>query len=465
MPRSSSASRTRSRWSTNWLNTSALCRLRSSSSTSSRKASSLLLGTPASGSTSAGLQQARRSRMISARIWICVWPAGTSSAGDGLQRLAGAAPRRSARSAVVELDQDGCSVRGGSSLSTAALVRRSRKGRTAPAAPGGRWASSSRSMGPAKRLLEALARAEQAGIDEAEQAPELAEVVLHRRAGQRQPELRPAAPRRLRPLGLRVLDRLRLVQHRHLPVPAGQQLRLLVQQAVAGTPARRTAPSPATRAARSPAATSDDVVSVGAKRASRSPSSRQTEVGATTRRAPAARAIQQQRERLQRLAQAHVVGQAGAGAPVRQPRQPGEALDLIVAQLGLQGRRQLRRPALGRLDARNLPLPGRVCLDLARLLQQGAQRRCAQRMHAAPGPCGFRHRGKPAAAGPATGGSARQSGHPPGVQTAPVARSSAIKQEAHVQHLLLVERDGAVHAEPVRDPEPPAAAACPARPG
>ncbi len=52
------------------------------------------------------------------------------------------------------------------------------------------------------------------GVQELEQAPQLAEVVLDRRAAQRQPVLAAEQPRRLRRLGRRVLDRLRLVEDR-----------------------------------------------------------------------------------------------------------------------------------------------------------------------------------------------------------------------------------------------------------
>ena len=66
---------------------------------------------------------------------------------------------------------------------------------------------------------------------------------------------------------------------------------------------------------------------------------------------------------MHRLAQAHVVGEAGAGAPLRETRHPAEALGLVVAQLGAepvgQGKRLLPRldeplgeppPALDRVD-------------------------------------------------------------------------------------------------------------------
>src|SRR5256885_1680650 len=53
-------------------------------------------------------------------------------------------------------------------------------------------------------------------------------------------------------------------------------------------------------------------------------------------RGPERRAGEEQRERLHRLAQAHVVGEAGAGAPLGQARQPAKPLGLIIAQLGAE---------------------------------------------------------------------------------------------------------------------------------
>jgi hypothetical protein len=46
--------------------------------------------------------------------------------------------------------------------------------------------------------------------------------------------------------------------------------------------------------------------------------------------------VEDQRQGLDGLAQAHVVGQAGAETEMRQPGQPLKAVALVVAQLGLQ---------------------------------------------------------------------------------------------------------------------------------
>ena len=76
--------------------------------------------------------------------------------------------------------------------------------------------------------------AEQAGVQELEQAPQLAEMVLDRRAAQRQPVLRANQPRGLRRRRVRVLDRLRLVEDRVLELDVLQQQRVAPQRAVAG---------------------------------------------------------------------------------------------------------------------------------------------------------------------------------------------------------------------------------------
>jgi len=64
---------------------------------------------------------------------------------------------------------------------------------------------------------EALGPAEQAGVDEIKQRPEVARAVLDRRAGQRQTRRRLQALDRARLARLGVLDRLRLVQDRQPP--------------------------------------------------------------------------------------------------------------------------------------------------------------------------------------------------------------------------------------------------------
>ena len=72
--------------------------------------------------------------------------------------------------------------------------------------------------------LEPLARAEQAGVDDVHDRPELVEPVLDRRARHRERAARVEPAQRPRPLGGGVLDVLRLVEQQ--PVPADQRERL-----------------------------------------------------------------------------------------------------------------------------------------------------------------------------------------------------------------------------------------------
>ena len=69
-----------------------------------------------------------------------------------------------------------------------------------------------RGRAPDAAQLEHRERAEHARVEELEQAPELAEVVLDRRAGERQAMAAAQQARRLRRRRARVLDRLRLVE-------------------------------------------------------------------------------------------------------------------------------------------------------------------------------------------------------------------------------------------------------------
>ena len=64
------------------------------------------------------------------------------------------------------------------------------------------------------RRREGRRRAEHAGIQKVEQAPQLSEMILDRRATEREPVRGLEEPRRLGRAGARVLDRLRLVENR-----------------------------------------------------------------------------------------------------------------------------------------------------------------------------------------------------------------------------------------------------------
>ncbi|MNC30327.1 hypothetical protein D3C87_1358120 [compost metagenome] len=70
----------------------------------------------------------------------------------------------------------------------------------------------------AKSLLEASLAAEQPGVDEVEQAPQFAKVVLHRRAAQGEPKIPRQREQRLGPHRAGILDLLRLVRHQGGPM-------------------------------------------------------------------------------------------------------------------------------------------------------------------------------------------------------------------------------------------------------
>ena len=182
-------------------------------------------------------------------------------------------------------------------------------------------------------LVEPLQRAEQARVDEAKQVPQFAQMILDRGAGGEHFEVAAQAHGRLRALGGHVFDGLRLVEHDGPPFPARQQLRLLLQQPVAanqqierpqlGQGPRAVAGAKHDRVQRG-GETPDLIQPVQAHRGGRHHQGR-TVCGAG----------QQQGQGLHRLAQAHVIGQAGAHAPMRQSRQPLKAVRLVIPQFGL----------------------------------------------------------------------------------------------------------------------------------
>ena len=87
--------------------------------------------------------------------------------------------------------------------------------------------------GDEEALPERRLRAEEAGIEQIHDRPEVADVVLHRRAGEGDAERRLDRPRGLGLLRLGVLDVLRFVEDEALPRHALQRLDLAVQQRVA----------------------------------------------------------------------------------------------------------------------------------------------------------------------------------------------------------------------------------------
>ena len=102
-------------------------------------------------------------------------------------------------------------MRGGSSGATCSLVRRRKNGRRPLREPRDVLVRVA-AFRQLSSQIEHAAAAEQAGVEEIEQAVQLAEVILDRRAGEREPMIGAQQPHGLRRGRARVLDRLRLVE-------------------------------------------------------------------------------------------------------------------------------------------------------------------------------------------------------------------------------------------------------------
>jgi hypothetical protein len=86
--------------------------------------------------------------------------------------------------------------------------------------------------GSGEALGKARGRAQQAGVAGTHDGPQLAETVLHRRAGQGQAEAGPQREYHLAALGGGVLDGLGLFQHQRAPAPGGKGLGVDLQQRI-----------------------------------------------------------------------------------------------------------------------------------------------------------------------------------------------------------------------------------------
>ncbi len=188
--------------------------------------------------------------------------------------------------------------------------------------------------GPSAALVEVPAPAEQPAVREVELAPQLVEPVLDRGAGQRHAEVRSQLVGRAGDLAVRVLDRLGLVEDHRVPLLRAQALRVEAQDRVGRERHLRLAVE------RAPGA----VVERGAQGGSEALDLLRPVVqharGGHHQGAAAQRA-----ERLERLAEAHVVGEQRAEAGVAQRAQPVDAASLVAAQLGCEilGKRRRRQ--------------------------------------------------------------------------------------------------------------------------
>ena len=188
-------------------------------------------------------------------------------------------------------------------------------------------------------------RAKEAGHQELKQAPQLQQVVLERRTGQREPVSRAQGPGGARGLAVGVLDRLRLVEHGVVEVLLDELLAVDAQERVGGhhdVGVAEVREQPATLLALDVA--EHDDLQVG-----REPGGLLFPVGDNRRRRddqrgavglPRLHLLLQRGQRLDRLAEPHVVGEAAVQAQLPQRREPVVAEALVGAQLRVEARGQ-----------------------------------------------------------------------------------------------------------------------------
>ena len=191
--------------------------------------------------------------------------------------------------------------------------------------------------------------AQEARVGEAHDGPQFGQAVFHRRAGQGQAELRVQLEQGPGALGGGVLHGLGLVCHQGVPVARGKAFAGLLQQGVGDDdhvqgagPGQQLFPLGL-------------AVDMGVEAGGETPDFRQPVAahrgGRHHQGGPRRRPGQHHRQGLQGLAQAHVVGQAGAETGLGQAHGPLVAVFLVGAQFGLQGAGQDGLAVLGRAQA------------------------------------------------------------------------------------------------------------------
>ena len=241
---------------------------------------------------------------------------------------------------------------------------------------------------PGVVLPELLRMREQSRCGDRQQRPQLHQVVLHRRAGDRQLERRRQPARALIDLGLVILSVLGLVQDQARTTPAARSWGSRAAAACTWSPPRPrrrlTSGESLRRLARVSVITT--TFRPGANRAASAAQFDTTLVGATIRNGGPARVglpgVADQRQRLQRLAKAHVVGEDAAELVLPQERQPLEAVELIRAQL--RGQRRRRRGGRGRCRSASKRLAPAVASACACWLTTPSS---ASSAHRPPGTC------------------------------------------------------------------------------
>ena len=186
----------------------------------------------------------------------------------------------------------------------------------------------------------------------------------------------------LGPLGIGVLEVLRFIQDEHIPGPLGERFVLLVQEAVAGD--EHVARSHGLDLAGAVLGSSKTVHVQRGSKARQLVFPVVADGGWRHHEAGAPRLLlQHHRDGLHGLAEAHVVGETRSHLEIGEPRQPGEAIELVIAQLGLQRGGDLRRVRTGRTDTRRQLAPMFVGLYFARAFDEIVHRHRGQAMQAA----------------------------------------------------------------------------------
>ncbi len=219
--------------------------------------------------------------------------------------------------------------------------------------------------GDREALVEVLPAAQQAGVDEAEEAPELTEVVFDGRARRDDAESAIEAEGRQRAFGAGVLDRLRLIQHDRLPGNVGERVAPGLHQAVAAD--HQVEGAEVVQHLLAIALTEQPHLQRGREAAGLVTPVQADRGGCDDQRRATHGAVKDRGEGLYGLAQSHVVGEAGAGTPGGQAAEPAIAVHLVVAQLGVQGRGQLRDELVRPLEPGEILVPVGVGVQRSRL--------------------------------------------------------------------------------------------------
>ena len=227
----------------------------------------------------------------------------------------------------------------------------------------------------AREHVEPWQAPQEARVEELEERAELAEVVLDRRAGERQPVARLQQAARLGGLRRRVLDRLRFVEDDGVEVDRGQEADVAPQRAV-GRHDDVELVHLGLQLLAVGAAVLDHLQLRGEVRRLLDPVVDHAPRGDDERRQLGrlgGRAVGlQQGEHLHRLAEAHVVGQHAAEAELAQEVEPAEPLALIAAQLAAEALElSLRLDALEGLEL--VAQVGEGAIDVGR--RHGRQQR------------------------------------------------------------------------------------------